>query len=123
MPRKRVPCAWNFLLDCIIKLVHYTTMLGHDVRFAFRTIRKNRAFAAVAILTLALGIGATTLIFSVTDALLFHVFPYRDAGRLVVFRVHQLRPGGFDGPASPPTAAFREFRASTRSLEGLEGFW
>ncbi len=95
----------------------------HDVRFALRTFRKNPAFTAVSIVTLALGVGATTLIFSVTDALLFHVFPYRDADRLVVFRVHELRPGGFDGASSPPAVAFRDFRAHSHSFEDIEGFW
>lgn len=88
-----------------------------------RTFRRSPGFSIVAIVTLALGIGAATLIFSVTDALIFHVFPYRDAGRLVVFRVHELRPGGFDGPASPPIAAFQDFRQTNRSFEDIEGFW
>src|SRR5579872_3674333 len=88
-----------------------------------RTFRQSPGFTAVALLTLALGIGATTLIFSVTDALLFHVFPYRDASRLVVFRVHELRPGGYDGVASPPAAAFQDFRRSAASFDGLIGFW
>jgi putative ABC transport system permease protein len=93
------------------------------LRHALRTLWRNPGFSLVAILTLALGIGATTLIFSITDALIFHVFPYRDAGRLVVFRVHQLRPGGFDGAASPPIEAFRDLRANSQSFEGVEGYW
>src|SRR5579872_2836612 len=94
-----------------------------SLRFSLRGFRKNPGFTAVALVTLALGIGATALIFSVADALLFHVFPYRDAGRLVVFRIHQLRPGGYDGVASPPAGAFRTFRAGAREFEDLIGFW
>ncbi len=93
------------------------------MKYAFRSLRKTPGFTTVAILTLALGIGATTMIFSVTDALLFHVFPYRDADRLTVFRIHLLRPGGYDGVASPPIAAFRDFQRGATSFEELVGFW
>jgi putative ABC transport system permease protein len=55
-----------------------------DVRFGFRLWRKNYGFAAIAALTLALGIGATTAIFSVIYATLFESMPYPDPGQLVV---------------------------------------
>lgn len=66
-------------------------MLPSDLRFTLRALRRNPGFAAAAIFTLALGIGAATTIFSAADTLLFHVFSYRDAGRLVVFRVHECK--------------------------------
>jgi hypothetical protein len=53
-----------------------------DVRYAFRTLAGNRTFAAVAIATIALGIGASTSIFSVVHALLLTPLPYKDADRL-----------------------------------------
>src|SRR5688572_7877338 len=57
--------------------------LRQDVRFALRTIAANRGFAFMVILTLALGIGATTAVFSVAYGVLLRPLPYRDADALV----------------------------------------
>ena len=56
---------------------------SRDLAFAARTLRKSPAFAATAMITIALGIGATTAIFSVVNAVLLRPLPYSDAGRLV----------------------------------------
>lgn len=58
--------------------------LLQDLRYAVRTLRRSRGFAAVAIGTLALGIGATTAIFSVADAVILKPLPFRDPSRLVI---------------------------------------
>jgi len=55
-----------------------------DVRFGTRTLRKAHAFSAFAIAVLALGIGASTAIFSVADVVLIRPLPYRDPSRLVM---------------------------------------
>jgi putative ABC transport system permease protein len=58
--------------------------LRHDLSYAIRVLFKNAGFTAVALLSLAIGIGANSAIFSVTNALLLRPLPYRDADRLVI---------------------------------------
>src|SRR5437879_12915274 len=57
----------------------------NDLRFAFRQLLKNPVISGIAILTLALGIGANTAIFSVMNALMFRLLPVADPLRLVLF--------------------------------------
>src|SRR2546425_7367620 len=63
-------------------------IFARDLRFAFRGLLKDRRFAFISIFALALGIGASTAIFSVVDNALFEPFPYNDSRRLVVMRIH-----------------------------------
>src|ERR1700722_15998193 len=58
--------------------------LAKDVAYAGRMLAKSRGFSLTAILSLAIGIGANTSIFSILDALLLRPLPYKDAGRLVI---------------------------------------
>jgi predicted permease len=88
-----------------------------DLRLALRTFVRNRSFAATAIIALALGIGATSAIFSVIYGVLLKPLPYRDPGRLV--RVYGHNPaerlGAF--PLSP--ADFRDYRRENRVFESM----
>ena len=86
-----------------------------DVRFALRTLAKDRGFAAVAIITLALGIGANTAIFSVIDAVLLRPLPYPKAGRIV--RVWEQAPDGHRINLADPN--FTDFREQNHTLAGL----
>src|SRR4029077_11453221 len=58
--------------------------LVRDLRYALRAFAKSPGFTVAAILSLAIGIGATTAIFSIISALLLHPLPYKDADRLVI---------------------------------------
>jgi putative ABC transport system permease protein len=91
--------------------------LSSDLRYAFRLIRKTPGFSAVAILTLALGIGANTAIFSVVDAVLLRPLPFADGDRLVML-FHSYPKMDLDlASVSPP--GFVDYRDHTRSFAGM----
>jgi len=93
--------------------------LGGDMRFAFRMIRKKPAFNAVVMLTLALGVGASTAMFTVVNAVLLRPLPFKDPDALV--RVYQTypvpsNPGGLEGVSPADMFALREHNRSFESV-------
>ena len=89
--------------------------LAQDLRFAFRMLAKNPGFTAVAVLTLALGIGANTAIFSVVYGALLQPLPYQDASRLGV--LNETTPKV--GTVSVSYPNFRDWRAQSHDFSQM----
>ncbi|MFL5613587.1 MAG: ABC transporter permease [Gemmatimonadaceae bacterium] len=92
-------------------------MLTSDLRFALRSISRSPGFALAVIVTLGLGIGANTAIFSVVRGVLLRPLPNRDGDRLVYLRQSTNTPGGEDIAFSVPE--INDFRESSKSLGGI----
>ena len=91
-----------------------------DLAFAGRTLRKSPVFALTAAITIALGVGASTAIFSVTNAVLLRPLPYKDPDQLVIIPTDMRNRGVKDFPFS--NANFIDFREATKSeFQGLAG--
>jgi predicted permease len=97
----------------------YLTELRQDVRFALRMLRRAPGFTAVAVATLALGIGANSAIFSVVNGVLLKPLPFRDAERL--YEVRMLYPDGtaYSGLSAPD---FMSLREESRAFERVEAY-
>jgi predicted permease len=103
--------------------------LWKDIGFAARSLRKNPAFSLTAILTLALGIGASTALFSVVNAVLLRPLPYADAGRLVLVWGDMRNRNVTDFPFPPGDypdlkaqgTLFQDFAAVTTFRQPLSG--
>lgn len=89
--------------------------LAQDLRYGWRTLRKSPAFAATALLTLALGIGANTAIFSVVYGVLLQPLPFQDAERLVV--LHETTPRV--GKLSVSYPNFQDWRAQSHTFSEM----
>jgi len=91
-----------------------------DVRYALRLFSKSPGFAAIAMVTLALGIGANTALFSVANALLLRPLPYSDPGRLVLVSAQGRDAVARQGPLSYPR--FQQVEGHSRSFLAVAAF-
>jgi len=90
----------------------------NDLRFALRQLFKKPAFTAIAVITLALGIGANTAIFSVVNAVLLRPLPYPHSEQLVLLRERLLGPAGFES-GSVSYMNYLDWRAAQKSFTDL----
>jgi putative ABC transport system permease protein len=96
-----------------------TSMFLHDLRFALRSCRREPGFNLLAILTLALGIGAMTMMYSVIYNVLLNPFPYTDPRRMVDVVIRNSADAGIRGGLTTPE--FREFVDESRVFEEAVG--
>ena len=115
MPGLRVFLTSSELLSAVSV---YCGMAFQDVRHAYRMFARNPGFTAIAVLSLALGIGANSAVFSLADALLLRPLPVRDPGAVVT--ITTTPPGSPFGGVS--YANYRDFRDRLRSFDGVIAF-
>ena len=95
--------------------------LGQDFQYAFRMLLKSPGFASIAILSLALGIGANTAIFSLLDQLLLRALPVREPGRIVQLAARGSHHGNDWGMNMMSYPMYRDFRDQAEVFDGVIG--
>jgi len=114
--RRSVGAFWDALL---LQPQRLEDEMFQDLRYGVRMLLKSKAFTAVAVLSLALGIGANTAIFSLIDAVLLKMLPVERPEQLYLIQnVGPRRPGG----GAPPYPCFEQFRERAQSFTGLAAF-
>jgi predicted permease len=110
MAQERTRAAWS---------VRWLEVLSQDVRYALRTLRKVPVFTAVTVLTLALGIGANTAIFTLLDQILLRRLPVPDAHQLVLLSTEGMHYGDSTGTHVLSLPMYRDFRDQNQVFSGM----
>jgi predicted permease len=116
LPRSKTPVYQQPVFERSGRFTLFADLL-HDLRYAVRMQRKNPAFTIIAVIALALGIGANTAIFSVVNTVLLRPLPYKDPERLAMVWEDDTRHGY---PRDTPAAAnYVDWRDQNQSFEGM----
>ena len=91
-----------------------------DLKFVFRSVARRPGFTAAVLLTLGLGIGANTAIFSVVNGVLLEPLPYQDADRIMFVQQPANRAGAFDAAFS--FIEIDDYRAASRTIDEFVEF-
>src|SRR6185295_621309 len=119
-PARRVPQSLLRLSRPAGRDFHSMNTLGQDLRFALRTLLKSPGFAIVAVVCIAIGIGANTTIFSIFNAVLLRPFPYADPDRIVV--VHETQPKNDVDRAGLSYLDYQDLREQSRSFSQIAAY-
>jgi putative ABC transport system permease protein len=92
-----------------------------DLRYAIRSLAKDRRFSLLAILALALGIGAATVIFSAVYGVVLNTFPFKDANQVISFAIHDMTHAGSGGREYLTIPEFLYFRDHSKALQDISG--
>src|SRR5207237_8291596 len=96
--------------------------LRMDVQYALRSLRKNRAFAATAIATLALGIGATLAVFTVVNGVLVRPLPYKDPAHITMIWITSPNPDGGSSDLPLTSGFYNDLEHDSRSFATIAAF-
>ena len=93
--------------------------LARDLKYGVRTLLRSPGFAAVSVLVMALGLGATTSLFTMVRAVLLRPLPFRDSGKLVMLYEHFRQAKGGDGFNAVAPGDYRDWRSQTHGFEDM----
>jgi predicted permease len=96
--------------------------LRQDLSFAVRSLRKNSAFAATAIATLALGVGATVAVFTVVNGVLLRPLPYKDPSRIAMIWISNTNPQGVTSDLPLTSGFFTDIQRESSQFEAIAAF-
>jgi predicted permease len=108
--REQTRAAWSWV---------WMERLVRDVKYGTRTLLRSPEFAIVSVLVMALGIGATTSLFTMVRAVLLRPLPFRDSGKLVMLYEHYRHNNGGDGFNAVAPGDYREWRSQTHGFEDM----
>jgi predicted permease len=108
--REQTRAAWTWV---------WLEQLVRDVKYGTRTLLRSPEFAIVSVLVMALGIGATTSLFTMVRAVLLRPLPFRDPGKLVMLYEHYRQNNGGDGFNAVAPGDYRDWRSQTHGFEDM----